>query len=105
LAQRGLPDEVRRLFEADMPKEELWAGAGALFDEASMVKRNSDFPEALRANLLIVGTAANGDHIAMDLMNGSTGYICHEQEWRVCPREFFVAVSPSIGCYLRDITD
>ena len=98
-----LPEEIRQLFENHIPKQELWAGAGALFDEGKIVKWNSDFPAGLRSNLLIVGTAANGDHIAIDLKNGSTGYISHEQDWCVHPRAFFVPVSPSIGCYLRDI--
>ena len=102
-ARNELPEELRHLFETDIPMEELWAGAGALFDEGRIIKWNSDFPAALRSSLLIVGTAANGDHIAIDLIDGATGYISHEQEWGLQPRTFFIAVSPSIGCYLRDI--
>ena len=101
--RNGLPEEIRGLFETDIPKRELWAGAGALFDEGRIIKWNSDFPAGVLSNLLIVGTAANGDHIAIDLTNGATGYISHEQDWGLHPRTFFVAVSPSIGCYLRDI--
>jgi hypothetical protein len=99
-----LPEEIRQLFEKHIPKQELWAGAGALFDEVRIIKWNSDFPAGLGSNLLIVGTAANGDHIAIDLKNGSTGYISHAQDWGVHPRAFFVPVSPSSGCYLRDIS-
>jgi hypothetical protein len=98
-----LPKWIRALFERYIPKRELWAGAGALFDERRILKWNSDFPHALRSKLLIVGTAANGDHIAIDLNDGVTGYISHEHEWEVNPRSFFIGVSPSIGRYLSDM--
>ena len=42
--ENGLPEEIRQLFETDIPKKELWAGAGALFDEVRIIKWNSDFP-------------------------------------------------------------
>ena len=102
-ANQGLPEPIRQLLQDHAPKTEIWAGAGAIFDEARIVSWNEDFPEALRDKLLIVGSAGNGDHIAIDLIDGSTGYICHETQWRLNPRSEFVAVSPSLGKYIRDI--
>lgn len=104
-AGKGLPEELCRLFECYIPKQELWAGAGALFDDDGIVRWNSDFPEGLRERLLIIGTAANGDLICTDLATGAIGYVNHEQDWRRHPRGSFISVSPSIGQYLRDIND
>lgn len=101
--RHGLPSELRELFESHMPHNEIWAGAGTLFGESQIIRWNDNFPEALRARLLIVGSGPNGDHIAIDLNNGATGYISHEHDWRINPREFFIAVSPSIGSFLVDI--
>jgi hypothetical protein len=98
-----LPKTLVELFESHIPKTEIWAGAGALFAEWDIVKWNNWFPEALKARLLIVGSAANGDHIAIDLSDGSTGYISHENDWRQRPRQYFIPVSPSIGDYIREI--
>lgn len=100
---RGIPTAVVELFKRTIPKTEVWAGSGVLFDESRIVRWNEDFPEALRAQLLILGSAPNGDHIALDLAEGQAGYICHEEDWQQDPRRFFVAVSESIGTYLRDV--
>lgn len=101
----GLPAELIELFQQMIPKAELWAGAGVLFEEERMVHWNENLPEALENGFLIVGSAANGDHIAIELRTGSVGYISHEQHWQKNPREFFVAVSRSIGLFLRDSND
>jgi hypothetical protein len=98
-----LPKEIVDLFQSLTPKSDIWAGAGALYGERMILKYNDDFPEALQAMLFIVGSAPNGDHIAIDLVDGRTGYISHEQNGTIQPRKYFVAVSPSIGCFLRDI--
>jgi hypothetical protein len=98
-----LPNEIRNLFQTHIPKVSIGAGAGALFDESNLIRWNEDFPEALGAGLLIVGSAANGDHIAIDLKNGSVGYISHENDWQKQPRNYFATASLSIGFFLRDI--
>ena len=69
-----------------------------------MIKWNLSFPEGLAHRLLLVGSAPKGDHIAIDLKRGAVGYICHEQDWRDNPRMHFIAVSPSIGRFLEDIS-
>jgi hypothetical protein len=101
--RNALPRELVALFENHIPKTEIWAGAGALFAESDMVKWNDWFPEALHARLLIIGSAANGDHVVIDLRDGSTGYISHEDGWRHHPRKYFIPVSPSIGSYLHEV--
>jgi hypothetical protein len=101
--KHDFPKPLQQLFQNHIPKSEIWAGAGTLFGEIDILKWNDHFPEALHNNLLIVGTAANGDHIAIDLVDGGTGYISHEQKWRSKPRDFFIPVSVSLGNYLRAI--
>jgi hypothetical protein len=103
LADKALPEELMELLESSMPKVEIWAGAGTIFDELNLIKWNKNFPEALRSKLLIFGTAPNGDHIAIDLNDGGTGYISHEHDWRHKPRDYFIGVSRSIGSFLRDV--
>jgi len=101
--ENHLPYELIDLLKTHSPKTEVWAGAGALFDEARIVQWNNDYPEALANGLLIVGSAPNGDHISIDLRTGDVGYISHEHSWQSTPREFFIAISPSIGAFIRDI--
>lgn len=102
-ARHDFPLELRELFETHVAHTEICAGAGALFGESQITRWNDNFPEALSARLLIVGSGPNGDHITIDLNNGATGYISHEHDWRINPRKFFVAVSPSIGNFLVNI--
>ena len=99
----SLPNDLFEFFRFHAPQGELWAGAGALFTERDIQHVNLTFPEALQNRLLILGSAANGDHIALDTESGVVGYISHEDEWRDHPRDYFIAVSPSLGIYLRDI--
>ena len=99
----SLPAELFKFFRWHAPQGELWAGAGALFSEYDIPRVNLTFPEAFQNKLLILGSAANGDHIALDTESGAVGYINHEDDWREHPRDCFIAVSPSLGIYLRNI--
>lgn len=103
--RHGLPEPLQQLFRSHAPKTDIWAGAGTLFGEANVLKWNDWFPEACRSQLLIVGSAANGDHIAIDLKDGRVGYISHEHDWRSKPRDFFIPVSVSFGRYLDGINN
>jgi hypothetical protein len=103
--RHSLPCEIKNLFSHSIPKTEVWAGAGALFCESEIVRWNEDFPEAIHARLLIVGSAANGDHITLDLNDGAIGYISHEHDWKQDPRQYFIRVSASFGLYVRDINE
>ena len=91
------------LFEVAAPKSEVWAGAGALYAEKTIVRWNNDFPEALKARLLIIGSAANGDHITIDLKTGEVGYLDHESDWAANPRKHFIVFSPSLGSFVQEI--
>jgi hypothetical protein len=104
-AEHQLPPELQAVFRNAAPKTEIWAGAGTLFGEDQIVRWNNDFPQALQRALLIVGSAPNGDHIAVDLRDGATGYISHEDAWHGDPRRYFIPVSESLGIYLRDINN
>ncbi len=74
-----------------------------MFAESDILSCNQFFPEALLNRLLIVGSAGNGDHIALDTESGAVGYISHEHDWQPHPRDYFVAVSPSLEAYLQAI--
>jgi len=67
------------------------------------MKWNNDFPEALENDLLITGSAPNGDIICIDLKTGGVGYICHEKDWPSNPRDSYASVSKSIGSFLHEI--
>ena len=99
----SLPSELFEFFRSHAPQGELWAGAGALFAECDIPRWNRLYPEALQNGLLVVGSAANGDHIALDTESGAVGYISHEDDWQTHPRAYFIAVSPSLGAYLHTI--
>jgi hypothetical protein len=108
LDKSGLPVELIVFFKRYSPKTELWAGAGAIFEENSIVRWNDDFPEAMRTGLLIIGSAPNGDHIVLDFAesSGAVGYLSHEQDLSICaPRNFFTPVARSIGEFLVKIND
>ena len=108
LNQSELPVELKAFLSGNSPKTELWAGAGAIFEEKAIVKWNDDFPAPVKSGLLIIGSAANGDHIVLDFLegHGAVGYLNHEQDVSVCePRDFFVPVAKSIGEFLTEIND
>src|SRR5689334_8510340 len=88
--EAGLPQPVLDLFRDHAPLGDVWAGAGGLFPAATVVAYNKLYPEALAHDLLIIGSAPNGDHITIDLNDGSTGYLSHEHDWRCSPRKFFI---------------
>lgn len=105
LVSKKVPQELIDLFSREVSEGEIWAGAGTLFGESSIMRWNDDFPEAIQQSLLIIGSAPNGDHICTDLISGDVGYICHEKEWRLNPRGCFVSVSKTMGTFIRDIND
>src|SRR5688500_9094213 len=70
MQMRGLPAPLLDLFKNHAPLTEIWAGAGTIYAIADIEKWNEDFPEALASGLLIIGSAANGDHIAIRLEDG-----------------------------------
>lgn len=103
LEARNAPPELLKLWEDFAFRSEAWAGSGSFFDESKMREWNNDLPEAMASDLLIVGSAANGDHICLDLKTGQVGYLSHEQAWQNEPRRFFISVSESLGSYIGDI--
>lgn len=103
LRARNLPERLTHFLSRYSPREELWAGAGALFTEGRIMKFNDDFPSALESGLLLLGSAPNGDWIAVDVREwgGATGYISHEHDWEGAPRQFFIGVAPSVGEFVH----
>ena len=99
-----MPFELIELFRHLSPLRETWLGAGGLYDEARIVSINDLLPEGLQSDLLIVGSAPNGDHIAVDIADGAVGYLCHEADWqKEGARNWFIAVSDSLGNYMSEI--
>ena len=101
LAAKEVPYELLELFRHAAPKSEAWVGAGGLFDETRIMAWNDNWPEAIGSGLLIVGSAANGDHIVIDLRDGRTGYLCHEANWqREGARKWYASVAESFGQFV-----
>ena len=99
-----LPVELIELFAEASPHSEAWLGAGAFFDEDGIIESNVFHHDALAADLFIIGSAGNGDHIAVDTRTGSVGYLCHEADWvRDGARRWFVPVSESLGQFAANI--
>ena len=71
LRARNLPERLTHFLSRYSPREELWAGAAALFTERRIMKFNDDFPSALESGLLLLGSALNGDWIAVDVREGA----------------------------------
>jgi hypothetical protein len=102
-SEKKLPSELVGLMKIASLQSEMWAGAGTLFSERGIIEWNDSFPKALISSLLIIGSAANGDHICMDMVTGEIGYMSHELEWMSNPRIFFISICASIGVFVRDI--
>lgn len=101
-----VPSELKAFFLEHSPKTEIWAGAGFLFDEESIVRRNTEHTAALRTGFFIVGSAPNGDLIVIDIAvgEGTVGYVMHDKMWETKEwRDIYVPVCPSLGEYLLRI--
>lgn len=106
LDSRRIPNDLIDVFKEFSPKHESWLGAGSFFDEQRIMSWNEDMPEALLDGLLIIGSACNGDHIAIDILNGNAGYICHEADWRKGgPRKSYVSINNSFGGFVKEVNN
>lgn len=98
-----LPPCFVSFLKAHSPKTELCAGAGFLFDEATLMRRNREFPGPLSAGLFILGSAPNGDLIVVDLEEdpGVVGYLNHERMYSVQNlRSVFAPICESLGEFI-----
>jgi hypothetical protein len=105
-SMRLLPPRLVSFLSTHSPKTELWAGAGCIFDEATIMRRNVDFPGVILAGLFIIGSAPNGDLVVLDLDKspGAIGYLMHEQMYSVQDiRSVFVPVCESVGEFVSRI--
>lgn len=105
-SSRMLPSRLVSFLTTHSPKTELWAGAGCIFDEATIMRRNMDFPGAIQAGLFIIGSAPNGDLVVVDLEKspGAIGYLMHEQMYSVQDiRSVFVPICGSVGEFISRI--
>lgn len=101
-----LPPHFVSFLTDHSPKTELWAGAGCVFDEATIMRRNTDFPGALQAGLFIIGSAPNGDLVVVDTEKsaGAVGYLMHERMYSEQNlRSLFIPICDSIGEFLSRI--
>ena len=105
---RQLAPDFVEFLKHHSPKTEIWAGAGFIFDEATIMRRNTEFPEALQAGLFILGSAPNGDLIVLDSEKepGAVGYLMHERMYSAQNvRSWYVPVCGSIGEFLSRINE
>jgi hypothetical protein len=99
MERNQLPPDLIQAVTRMGPKKELWAGVGSIHPEQIIMSRNDEFPNALKSKLLVVGSAGNGDPIAIDLGpgDGAVGYIDHERMWDASEvRDVFVPFGRSI---------
>lgn len=90
-------------FKKYMPHADVWAGSATLFPESELIEYNDFHPEALENGLLLIGTCANGDFVALDCHEKSVGYLPHELiDDSFAWREHFEVVSESIGRFLSE---
>ena len=105
-SSQKFPPHLVSFLTTHSPKTELWAGAGSIFDETTIMHQNLERPRLLQASLFIIGCAPNGDFIALDLENssGAIGYVMHEQVDSVqSVRSVFVPICGSIGEFISRI--
>ncbi|UYZ59989.1 hypothetical protein [Hymenobacter latericus] len=74
------------------------------YDQTNCFKKQieweEEFQRAAKANLLVVGSALNGDVVVLDLADYQVGLLKHEEFWEdqdVNPREYLVKMNCSLG--------
>jgi len=103
LRANDIPAPLIELYKQGTPTSYAQLGFGGLSSEKELIQENKENPNFLLAEFLIVGSASNGDIIAVDFGkgNGAAGYFSHELGPKeLSPRQIrrdFRAVAPSLG--------
>ena len=104
LDAQNLPATLADFFRAAMPVKYAQLGSGGLSSPSEMKRANEERPTVRAAGLFIVGSMSNGDPVAVDLSNGTVGYVSHEELWggqdRTDARKLFRWASPTLGAFV-----
>ncbi|QNH63895.1 hypothetical protein [Hymenobacter sediminicola] len=105
LLQRiGVEPEAQQFFaEFSFDEEEVEIGSFT-YQQANCLKKNhdweDDFQRALQTNLLLVGSALNGDLVVLDLIDYQAGILFHDHFWEnedEEPRKYLIKMQCSLG--------
>ena len=107
LRRQRVPDAIVEVFRQGTlqryridPKEDYDPANPRLYSAQDIMDTNSPggVPGPLRHGLLVIGSVANGDYVALDIRDqvGAVGYVCHEMIHRaVDARDEYVEVAAS----------
>jgi hypothetical protein len=101
-----LPSDLVAFLKKHAPKTNLYAGAGSIYDQNTIMRENTANSRFLEAGLFILGCAPNGDFIVLDLKEypGAVGYVSHDRmDFGYEPRSVFARVCDSIGEFMSRI--
>lgn len=110
LNHSAIPDELRQLLLAQSFTSGRSVGKVRLCRVNSLDEENADDdrPSYPDSGFLVVGSAANGDPVAIELSSGRTGYLSHDLLWESPESEVcsaFAAVADSAGeFFLQAVT-
>ena len=109
LERRELSANAKLLFSWFMPTHEIMVGTGNFYSAEDMMGINDQWSRMASYGLLILGSCLNGDFIVIDTRsdNLEVGYVTHEEvdlSDTSDYREKYIAISPSIDCFLHDAT-
>lgn len=105
-----IPSELKKFLEYLSLSEEFGLGAATLLTPEQIIKEYEDFPSIFKAGFLIIGSAGNGDMLAIDFKKGegNTGYLSHEDLWGSeykDPHDYFLNIAESVGKFALKAID
>ncbi|UOQ64402.1 hypothetical protein [Hymenobacter volaticus] len=103
LRSAGVEEETQNFFVEFSFDTEIEIGAFS-YRQANCLKKNydweDDFQRALQTNLLLVGSARNGDIVVLDLEDYQVGILFHDYFWEKeeeDPRKYLIKMDCSLG--------
>lgn len=112
LLQRiGIEPAAQQFFVEFSFDSEIEVG-GFTYQQANCLKKNhdweEDFQRTLQTNLLLIGSARNGDVVALDLTDYQVGILFHEYFWEnedEDPRQYLIKMGCTLGqFYYNSVT-
>ena len=103
LQSAGVDAEAQNFFVEFSFDTEIEIGVFS-YRQANCLKKNhdweDDFQRALQANMLLVGSARNGDIVVLDLEDHQVGILFHDYFWEKeeeDPRKYLIKMDCSLG--------
>lgn len=101
----SIPKELKDFLLYFLLSDEYRIGTAVLYTPDQILTENQEFLYILNAGFIIIGSAPNGDMIAIEYLrtHGETGYLSHDNLWewdvksRRNPHEYFLSLAMSVG--------